>query len=237
VAGRALILGGGSHAHDFAGNARALGTLLAEHGVEADIVDTPDEAWAALASGPTPDSSYRLFAVSGLRFRMLHERYDAMRAQWRYVTPPAADAAMDRHLAAGGSVLSIHTGCICFDDWDRWSELLGRRWSWNETPPAKLSWHPELGPVEVTPSGAAPFTMIDECYADMVDAGPVEVLATASIPGTDPARPQHQPAVWRRTAGLRNRVAVSTLGHDPGSYADPNLRRLLDGIVDWLLAD
>ena len=227
----ALILAGGSHAHDFTGNGRALAALLADHDIDATIVDTPDDAWAALSAAA---ADYSLFAVSGLRFRMLHERYDAMRAQWQYATPPAADTALDRHLGRGGVVLSMHTGCICFDDWPRWSALLGRRWSWAD---GRMSWHPELGPVEVTPADAPAFTMVDECYTDMVDLAPFDVLATASIPGSDPARPHHQPAVWRRITVTGTRVAVSTLGHDHRSYADPNLRRLLDGLVDWLLVD
>ena len=192
---------------------------------------------------------------------MQHPRYDSMRERWQYHTPGAADVALDAHLAGGGAVLSMHTGCICFDDWDRWSRLLGRRWSWDES---RMSWHPERGPLDVvlqTPGNGSRFTVIDECYTDMADiAGqdPVHVWATATdltwgtaaATSAGPAaplgatRPADQPAVWTRLAGESDcsgpggrptRVAVCTLGHDRGSYDDPHLRPLLSGLVSWLL--
>ncbi|MTB08124.1 MAG: ThuA domain-containing protein, partial [Actinobacteria bacterium] len=137
----ALIVAGGSHAHDFPATAQALAGVLRDHGLAVDIVDEPDDAWAAMLERPEP---YGMLAVNGLRFGMTHPRYDALRDRWAYRTPPAADAALDRHLAAGSSVFSVHTGCICFDDWDRWSRVLGRQWSWDEQ---RLSWHPELAPI------------------------------------------------------------------------------------------
>lgn len=258
----ALILAGGSHAHDFVGNGAALAELLAELRISSDIVDTPDDAWAALMSASS-DGGYDLLAVPGLRFRMQHPRYDAMRDRWQYHTPPAADAALDAHLAGGGAVLSMHTGCICFDDWDRWSRLLGRRWSWDES---RMSWHPERGPVQVTlqtPGNGSQFTLVDECYTDMADlAGQnsVHVWATATdltygaggsttTSAAAPAgagRPADQPAVWTRLAdepgssgpnGRATRVGVCTLGHDRESYEDPHLRPLLTGLIAWLVAN
>ena len=217
----ALILAGGSHGHDFPATARSLSALLTEHGYAVDTIDDPDDVWSAMLERPEP---YDLLAVNGLRFRMTHERYDTMRAQWAYRTPRAADAAMDRHLASGGAIFSVHTGCICFDDWDRWSNLLGRRWSWDEQ---RMSWHPERGQLHIEPvtGHGAPFDIVDEVYTDMVDLGGVDVWA----------RCDNQPVMWRHEVG-GNRIAVTTLGHGTDSYENRAYRQLLDELVSWLAA-
>ena len=217
----AVIQAGGSHAHDFAGTAQALASVLRDHGFAVDVIDDPDDVWRAMLNRPEP---YDLLAVNGLRFRMSHPRYDSLRAAWGYHTPPEADAALDRHLAAGGSVLSSHTGCICFDDWDRWSALLGRKWSWDEQ---QLSWHPERGPLHIAPvlSIGAAFDVVDEVYTDMIEMLPVEVLA----------RCNEQPVAWRRTEGT-SRVGVTTLGHGTDTYDHRGYRALLDELLRWLTA-
>jgi len=215
----AVIVAGGSHAHDFAATASALAGVLRHHGMSVDIIDDPDDAWRAMTERTQP---YGLLAVNGLRFRMTHARYDALRPRWGYRTPPAADAALDRHLAAGGAVLSTHTGCICFDDWDRWSALLGRKWSWDEQ---HLSWHPERGPltIEPTPGNGTPFEIVDEIYTDMIAMDAVDVMASCN----------EQPVVWRRTQGT-SRIGVTTVGHDVDTYENPSYRALLDRLVLWL---
>lgn len=215
----AVIVAGGSHAHDFAATAAALAGVLRDHGMSVDVIDDPDDVWRAMLEREHP---YGLLVVNGLRFRMTHARYDSLRPRWGYRTPPAADAALDRHLAAGGSVLSTHTGCICFDDWDRWSTLLGRKWSWDEQ---HLSWHPERGPltIEPAPGNGSSFDVVDEIYTDMIAMGVVEVLASCN----------EQPVVWRRTEGA-SRVGVTTIGHDVDTYGNTAYRAMLDRLVNWL---
>lgn len=215
----ALIVAGGSHAHDFAATSAALAGVLRQHDLTVDIVDEPDDAWRAMIERERP---YGLLAVNGLRFRMTHARYDSLRPRWGYRTPSSADTALDRHLGAGGAVLSTHTGCICFDDWGRWGELLGRAWSWDERHP---SWHPERGALTIEPTAGhgAPFEIVDEIYTDMLETGGVEVLASCN----------GQPVVWRRSEGI-SRVGVTTVGHGVDTYDNPSYRTLLDHLVDWL---
>ena len=217
---RALLLAGGSHGHDFAATASALANALDRFDLEVDVVDEPDAAWAALIGSEVP---YSLFVVNGLRFRMQHPRYDELRERWAYTTPPAADAAMDRHLGLGRPVLCVHTGCICFDDWDRWSAILGRQWSWDEQ---HLSWHPERGPltIEPAPGLGAPFEIVDEVYTDMVERGDVDVLARCA----------GQPVMWRLEHGTC-KVGVTTVGHGPDTYANTRYLALFDELVRWLV--
>ena len=216
---RALVLGGGSHGHAFAATTAALVGLLERHRLSCAVVTDPDDAWREMLDAPEP---FDLFAVNALRFRMEAPRYDDLRNEWRYDTPPIADDALDRHLAAGRPVLALHTACICFDDWDRWSVVLGRQWSWDAPAP---SWHPELGPLDITPVGGDAFTIVDERYTDLVDRAAVEPVATCD----------DQVVAWRHTHGA-SRVAVDALGHGIGSYHHPAHGALLDGLVAWLLA-
>jgi len=220
MAASALIIAGGSHGHDFAATAQALGQVLESHGLDVHTIEHPDDAWSAMLDRPEP---FDVLAVNGLRFRMTHDRYDAMREQWAYHTPPSADAALERHLSAGGSVLSVHTGCICFDDWQRWSDVLGRAWSWDEQ---RLSWHPELGPLRIEPTAGhgAAFDIVDEVYTDMVDLDAVDVWARC---GTEPV-------MWCHRSGV-NRVGVTTLGHNTDSYANTAYRALLDELLHWVV--
>jgi len=215
----ALIIAGGSHGHDFAATALALADVLHAHGFAVDTFEQPDAAWAAMLNRAAP---YDLLVVNGLRFRMTHPRYDALREQWGYRTPPQADATLDRHLAAGSSVFSVHTGCICFDDWDRWSRVLGRRWSWDEQ---QLSWHPERGPLTIEPVAGRgdAFDLVDEVYTDMIETEAIDVIARCS----------GQPVMWTRHEGA-SRVGVTTVGHDVDTYEHTAYRRLLDELVDWL---
>ena len=215
----ALLIAGGSHGHDFASTAQALVEVLAQHGISTDVFDQPDDAWAAMNKRATP---YGMLVVNGLRFRMTHARYDALREQWGYHTPPAADEAIERHLAAGSSVFSVHTGCICFDDWDRWSRVLGRRWSWDEQ---KLSWHPERGPLTIEPVSVdgQVFDIVDEVYTDMIETDAIDVRARCA----------GQPVMWTRHEGA-SRVGVTTVGHGVDTYEHPAYRRMLDELIDWL---
>jgi uncharacterized protein len=213
---KALVLGGGSHGHEFEATTAALVATLTRHGLAPTVVTEPDDAWQALAV-----NDFDLFAVNALRFRMKHERYDHLREKWRYDTPGLADEALERHLAHGGAILAMHTSIICFDDFPLWSETLGRRWSWE---PDALSWHPDLGPITIDPVGSAAFSVTDERYTDLIDLAAFEPLATCD----------GEVIAWRRQQGS-SRIGVDTLGHDVEGYSHPAHAALLDSIVDWLV--
>jgi uncharacterized protein len=132
-----------------------------------------------------------------------------------------ADTALDRHLAHGGAVLAMHTSIICFDDWPRWSHVLGRQWSWN---PDALSWHPDLGTITVEPIGGEPFEVTDERYTDLIDLAGYVPLATCD----------GEVVAWSRNEG-NSRIAVDTLGHAPSTYRHAVHAILLDQLIGWLV--
>jgi hypothetical protein len=214
---RALVLGGGSHGHAFEATTAALVRVLEAHDLSCVVVTEPDNAWRALS-----DTPFDLFAVNALRFRMEAPKYDQLRDEWRYDTPPMADDALDRHLDAGRPILAMHTSCICFDDWDRWSDVLGRQWSWASD---AMSWHPDLGPIEVKPANGDPFTITDERYTDLINRTDIETMATCD----------GESIIWRLMHG-KSRVAVDTLGHSVTSYRNEAHAALLHDLVTWVLA-
>ncbi|GAA3810796.1 hypothetical protein GCM10022226_34070 [Sphaerisporangium flaviroseum] len=210
-----LILSGGV-AHDFPATSEVLADLLSEVGIQSEI--TEDIA-GALGAGP----DVQLITVNALRCCM-DGGWSAEEGGSSFELPPDARAGLLRHLDRGGGVLAMHAAAICFDDWDRWRQMLGASWAWG------VSHHPPLGPAEVKVHGGHPiveglgdFELIDEVYSDL-DVLP-DVVPLASALG--------QPLVWARTAG-RGRLVYDALGHDSRSYESPAHRTLVKGAARWL---
>ncbi|KHQ53584.1 hypothetical protein [Mameliella alba] len=89
------------------------GGILAAAGMETELVGTPAELVSALDRAPAD-----IVGVQALRFRMLgNEKYAPYRAEWAYETGPELVRALDAHAGAGCGIVSLHTGCICFDGW------------------------------------------------------------------------------------------------------------------------
>lgn len=217
-----------------------LAELLLPLGVSSRV-EADHERWAEAVAALGPGD---LLSVNALRWRMLAARYDHLRDEWAYQTPPALRAAIEGHVAAGGAVLSLHTSCICFDDWDGWAEILGLVWDWDR------SHHPPVGRVEVTRhDGAGGFGVQDEVYHCLrppaVGAG-VEVVATATVAADQqpiavpPAGTQEMGApqlvAWRRVLPGGARVVVDTLGHDHRSLGHASHRLLLRSLASWAIA-
>lgn len=228
---RALLLTGGlDHAHDFGASSVALVDVLAQVGVDTDVVDHPDDVPARLAD-------VDLFVVNALRWRMEHERYAQWRERFAYTTSPALRDAITSFVATGGGLLGSHTAPICFDDWTEWGDVLGGSWVW------ETSSHPPFGPVEahVVPdaaghpvvAGVAPTLMLDdEVYGDMELRPDIEVLMVAKRTVHD----VDQPVLWAHRYG-RGRVVYDGFGHDAASIRNVHHATLLQRAARWLTED
>jgi hypothetical protein len=221
---RNLILSGGIF-HAFDETSAALARLFAPLGFVSVVTDDVESGLRELAGG-----GYGLLTVNALRWRMRGEKYDPYRAQWAFSLSAGGRAAIQRHLAAGGGVLGLHTACICFDDWADWPQLLGAGWIWGR------SFHPPRGPVAVTiadpthplASGLRDFEVTDEVYGDLA-------LATALAPllrGRALPEGATQPLAWARTVA-GGRVVYDALGHDAASLAQPQHARFLCRAAAW----
>lgn len=223
---RAILLTGGIY-HDFDRMSAATAGILASAGMTVDVVGHPAEAAAALDRTPAD-----LLVVQALRWRMLgNDKYEPFRAEWAYETGEDLIAALTAHLAHGGGVLSLHTGCICFDDWRGWHAILGGGWVWGK------SYHaPGLEPVHVKPvadhpvtKGVKPFTVTDEHYRDLALHSGSVVLAE----GTTAAGVSH-PVAWARSGGgFSGRAVTVTTGHDLASLTEPSQARLIQQAALW----
>lgn len=178
----------------------------------AEIHTEPEAGLSALDR-----SRHDVLVVSALAFTMADARYDEVRAEHAFSLSDRGRSVVDAWIGDGGPLLALHTAAICFDDWPRWSEILGARWVWGR------SHHPPLGPMSVEVPGRASFEVVDERYSDLEPTGDRQVVATSD----------GHPVLWRRTVG-RAPVVVDLLGHDARSLRHPDHRDLLVEQVAWI---
>lgn len=213
---RARILSGG-HGHDFADTSAALAAMLTARGCAVEIGTDVDACVGRLEATD-------VLVVNALRWTMTqHEKYAPFRAAHAFTAAPGLIARLAGWVEGGGRLLAMHTAVICFDTEPAWLGLLGGGWRWG------LSHHPPRAHLRIEPAGAPAFDLVDEAYHHMALAPGAEVRATCTL-AEGP-----QPLAWTRLAGA-GRVAVDTLGHDRASLETPGHRRLIDGLLDWLLA-
>lgn len=243
-----LILSGGV-GHSFDVTSAVIAELLADVCARAgqEVHTTIAEDWA----GWTDPCD--LVTVNGARWRMLAERYAPVREAHQFFTPPALVDAFVNHLAAGGSVLAVHTAMMCFDDWPEWAAMCGATWDWDRSffPTWAAAVHVRIEPrtrdasvPSESPSRPRDFDVSDECYHSLRVTGERDVLATATVPlGCEPqvvppagwsGIGEPQPVVWARSHG-GGRVGVDTLGHDHRSLDHPAHEVLLRALIRRLL--
>lgn len=223
---RALLFTGGIF-HDFDRMAAAVAGILATTGMSVEIVTQPADLVAGLARGPAD-----LVVVQGLRWRMLgNEKYDPYRDEWAYSTGPDLVAALTAHAAHGGGLLCLHTGCISFDDWSGWRDLIGGGWVWGQSfhVPGLEAVHVRTVKEHVVTAGVKPFTVTDEHYRALTIDPQSVVLAEATAGAGD-----SYPVAWALGRGGRHGRAVTiTTGHDVASITQPDHARLLRQAAQW----
>lgn len=223
---RAILLSGGIY-HDFDRMAAATAGILSTAGLKVEIVGSPAGLVASLRDGAAD-----LVVVQALRFRMLgNEKYAPFRAEWAYEMEADLKDALTGHAARGGGIMALHTGCICFDDWSGWHDLLGGGWVWGQ------SFHaPGLEEVRVTTvadhpatDGITAFTVTDEHYRDLTLQSGARVLAE----GMTSDGIAH-PVAWVRERGrFDGRALTLTTGHDLASLTEPGQARLIRQAALW----
>ena len=223
---RNLILTGGPY-HPFADSAAALAALLEDVDIDSEITTDIHGGLASLSRG-----NFDLLTVFALRWPMTGEKYDAHRATWGFELPVADRQHISNHVAAGRSILALHTASICFGDWPEWRTLIGAGWN------SGTSFHPPFGPVDVEISaddhpittGLPGFRLNDEAYThlDMVEG--IEPLAAVRAQG----QTEFSPCLWAREIGSA-RVVYDALGHDRGSLEHPVHRSIVTRSAMWAL--
>lgn len=220
-----LILTGG-WAHDFPSSSAVLAEVLSPVATSA-VVDDMSAAARRLNSG-----EFDVLTVYACWFTMTDARYnDEQRAQWARTTPADFREAVAGHLGAGRGVCVLHTGLLCFTDWQDWPRIVGGDWTWGR------SWHPAPAAMRAdrrpdavdhpVVAGIDGLDVFDERYCD-IDARPDSTVLMSS------GGPEGEfPTVWvcDSEAGRR---AYSSLGHDRVSLTEPTHARLVRRLLTWV---
>lgn len=219
-----LVLTGG-WAHDFTSSSAVLAEVLSPV-AKSTIVDDMSEAARQLDT-----AQFEVLTVYACWFTMTDARYTAeQRAQWARTTPSDFRDAVARHLGAGRGLCVLHTGLLCFTDWEDWPRIVGGDWTWGR------SWHPAPATMRVDrcpDAGAHPVVagiegveVFDERYCDIDARLGSSVLMSSGGPEGE------FPTVWvcDSSAGRR---AYSSLGHDRVSLTEPTHAQLVRRLLVW----
>ena len=139
-------------------------------------------------------------------------------------------AALRAHLAAGKPLLCHHSALLSFDERPELAEIFDGRWIDGQSthPPYRAFTVRLRDSAHSTVSGLRDFSISDEIYIKLAEPQRSEVLLEAEHDG------RLWPLAWAGSYG-GSKVFVSALGHDMGSYASPELQRLMLNAIGWLL--
>lgn len=215
----------GGTGHPFEEASLVLAKILREENIESDVHIDVDDAVDALATG-----EYTMFTNYALRWPMMnHEKYEPFRREWSYSIPQTHRKTISDFVENGGSLLALHTACICFDDWPEWGNITGGNWVWD------TSFHPPLGRVNAVSDNipfdgsSTSFSVRDELYQKVNIRADSQLFLRGYI---DDMFDQH-PLAWTTSYG-RGRVVCNMLGHDAASLMEPEHKRLLKLAARWL---
>lgn len=219
-----LVLTGG-WAHDFSSSSAVLAEVLSPVATSV-VVDDMSEVARQLNTG-----SFDVLTVYACWFTMTDARYtNEQRAEWARTTPRDFRDAVVQHLDSGRGLCVLHTGLLCFTDWEDWSGIVGGDWTWGR------SWHPAPATMRVgrhpdaaghpVVAGIDGLEVFDERYCD-IDARPGSSVLMSS------GGPEGEfPTVWVRDSD-GGRRAYSSLGHDRISLTEPTHARLIRRLLTW----
>lgn len=153
---------------------------------------------------------------------------------WEVPGPGAAARAnLQRYVAQGGGLVSVHFACGAWHgEWPEFAGLLGRVWRGTNG-----SQHDRRGPFTVrivdrdhpVTRGLSDFETDDELYTCLVGDAPIHLLAEARSTVDQQLHPQ----AFVREFG-RGRVFLTTLGHDVEAYTNhPAVGQLLRQGTAW----
>lgn len=154
---------------------------------------------------------------------------------------PAQTAAFARFVARGGGVVALHAAGDdshkgrWYDDTILRTTFIGHPGDADHIQPARIvvdqPQHPVMAGV------TQPWTLRDEYYSFSGNPASRGMTVLARVdeasyrPGAKLTMGVH-PIMWINPSS-KGRVFYSALGHEPGAYDDPNMRRLLTNAIRW----
>jgi type 1 glutamine amidotransferase len=216
TAPRAVIASGaGRYAdawHLFPHTSARIAEILGDDGWNAQVIDDPDSALAAL------DGAALLVVNAG----------DPWRGgdSGRRVDPDAAAGLADA-IDRGIGLIAVHIGLASLRDYPRWRDAIGGEWEIGR------SWHPPISAAVVpvvdgrhpVTAGLTEIALFDELYVDLAVDDDVLVLCAHARDAAS------HPLVWVREHPTR--AVATAFGHDERSYESASHRALLRGAARW----
>lgn len=187
-----------------------------------------------------------LFVVMGMYWAGMEQPSGGL----PYQTPPIGhQIAFEQYVASGRPLLVHHAAIFSYDDWPRFTELLGFRWAWNTTSYAPVDTYQ----VKIRPTGhpvvagVKDYIIEDELYMDVAITPGLQTETHAAVQVHDDAPIRgngHSPtrsiptvitAEGGRIAGA-GRVVYLVNGHDMQAFTCPVMPRLWCNAINWLLS-
>ena len=148
----------------------------------------------------------------------------------------AQKAAFEDYVTSGRPLVVHHGGIINYDDWPRFTELIGFRWEWDVTH------HPPFGEFDVAVldtghpivAGIENYTIADELYCNVQLTPGLPAIRHAEAWGDGAQQPMVVTAEGGRAPGA-GRVVYLANGHDMRAFVSPALRKLWINAVDWVM--
>ncbi|MBU3666673.1 MAG: ThuA domain-containing protein [Chthoniobacterales bacterium] len=181
-----------------------------------------------------------LLVIAGLHYTGMNDAF--WNPPMEYVPPTEAQKQKFRdYLARGGRLLGFHGGVASFGDWPEFGELCGVRWDW------KVTTH---GPIGATKSIVAAtghpavagfaeekefVTLDDETYLNlqMTPRWAYDLHAWSLHGGV---RFPMLVTADRGPAKGSGRMAYIMIGHSVAAMETPEVRKIWQSTIDWLLA-
>jgi type 1 glutamine amidotransferase len=143
---------------------------------------------------------------------------------------PRAKAGLLDCVRQGKGLVSLHFACSSFQDWQEYSDLLGRVWKrgvGGHGPRGKFTVNIKNADHPIT-KGLSDFETDDELYAKLSGDAEVETLASAYSDWSS----REEPIVFVKMYD-KGRVVHNVLGHDVRARQNESYQTLLRRCVEW----
>ena len=162
------------------------------------------------------------------------DSYDVVVLNYGFWTAPdpseRAKAALLDYVKGGKGLVALHFACSSFQDWDEYSELLGRVWkkgTGGHGPRGKFIVNIKDAEHPIT-QGLDDFEADDELYAKLTGDAEIEVIASANSDWSN----KEEPIVFVKHYGSGT-VVHNVLGHDVRARENPAFQTLLRRGVEF----
>lgn len=140
----------------------------------------------------------------------------------------------EKYIQSGRPLLSSHAAISSYDDWPRFSELIGFGLEWKSSNASPVGEYPVQIRVPGHPivEGVSDFRLTDEVLADVQHRDPARTEVLAEVRWNDRSFPAIRTMKGGRILGAGTSTYIG-LGHDMGSFRSSELKQIWLNAVRW----